>query len=447
MRFSQLIGVLLLAGLVLSVPLRAQAQESDRKDAARALVETLLTGDVASVYDQFNDQVHAAVTADQLAQAMAGVQQQSGAFQEIVGVREDAAHNAIIVTVNFEQATLDARVVYDADGKVGGLNFVPAATAEATEVPVAPPPSYADPATFTEQDVTVGDYDLPGVLTYPNTTDLVPAVVMLSGSGPNDRDETIGPNKPFRDIAQGLAAQGIATLRFDKRTFAAAAASIDVVSFTVQGEYVDDAIAAIELLRNSEGIDPERVFLLGHSQGGYIAPRVVAVAGDDLAGVIYVAAAATSLPEAVLRQTRYLVEHTPGVTNAQKEAAIAQAQSVIEQIDALTKDSPADEEIFYGYPAYWLDLRDYDPVAVAQTLDLPMLFVQGGRDYQVTVADDLTLWQAALGDRANVTIKEYADLNHLLMTGEGDSVPAEYQVPGNVAQPVIDDMAAWVKAQ
>ena len=73
-----------------------------------------------------------------------------------------------------------------------------------------------------------------------------------------------------------------------------------------------------------------------------------------------------------------------------------------------------------------------------------MLFVQGGRDYQVTVADDLTLWQAALGDRANVTIKEYADLNHLLMTGEGDSVPAEYQVPGNVAQPVIDDMAAWV---
>ena len=265
---------------------------------------------------------------------------------------------------------------------------------------------------------------------------------MLSGSGLNDRDETIGPNKPFRDIAQGLAAQGIATLRFDKRTFAAAE-SIDVVSFTVQGEYVDDAIAAIELLRNSEGIDPERVFLLGHSQGGYIAPRVVAVAGDDLAVLIYIAAAATSLPEAVLRQTRYLVEHTPGVTNAQKEAAIAQAQSVIEQIDALTMDSPADEEIFYGYPAYWLDLRDYDPVAVAQTLDLPMLFVQGGRDYQVTVADDLTLWQAALGDRANVTIKEYADLNHLLMTGEG-ATPAEYQVPGNVAQPVIDDMAVWV---
>ncbi len=441
MRFSLLILLVLLI-----VPMVVQAQQSDRAQQAQTLIETLLNGDVASVYAQANDQVKGMITEDQLAAGMAGMEQQFGAFQAIIGVSEDQAQNLVVVTVQFEKGALDAHVVYDADGKVAGLNFVPSASAAATEVPTAPAPGYADPSTFTETAVTVGEYKLPGILTMPNTTELVPAVVMLSGSGPNDRDETIGPNKPFRDIAWGLATQGIATLRFDKRTLAAVA-SLNMTTLTVKEEYIDDALAAIDQLRAVEGVDPNRVFLLGHSEGGYVAPRVAAAAGDKLAGVIYVAALAGSLPDALVRQTQYLVDHTPGVTDAQKQTAVDQMQTTVDQIKALTADSPADQMVFHAPPSYWLDLAAYDPVATAESLSLPMLFVQGGRDYQVTVADDLTLWQAALGDRANVTIKEYADLNHLLMTGEGDSVPAEYQVPGNVAQPVIDDMAAWVKAQ
>ena len=354
------------------------------------------------------------------------------------------------MTVQFEQGALDANVGFDANGKLVTFNFTPskssAGNAAATEAPTAPAPSYADPSTFTETAVTVGEYKLPGTITMPNTTDLVPVVVMLSGSGPNDQDETIGPNKPFRDIAWGLATQGIATLRYDKRT-KAAPQTLDMTTLTVKDEYIDDALAAIDLARNTEGVDPNRVFLLGHSEGGMVAPRIAAAAGDKLAGVIYAAAPAGSLPDAMLRQTQYLVDHQPGLTDAQKQAAVEQMQTTVDQIEALTPDSPADQPVFHAPPSYWLDLKNYDQVATAESLSLPMLFIQGGRDYQVTVADDLTLWQAALGDRANVTFKEYPDLNHLLMTGEGDSVPAEYQVPGNVAQPVIDDIAAWVKAQ
>ncbi len=445
MRFSQLSVILLIAGLALSLPVMAQAQQSDRAQQAQNLVEQALTGGTANVYDLLSDAIKAQVTPEQFTQAMDGVTQQFGAFQQITGVQEDAS-GMVIVTVQFEKATMDAHVGFDANGKVAGFNFVPSVSPDATEAPTAPAPSYADPSTFTETAVTVGEYKLPGILTMPNTTELVPVVVMLSGSGPNDRDETIGPNKPFRDIAWGLATQGIATLRFDKRTLAAPQ-SLDMTSMTVKDEYIDDALAAIDLALTTEGVDPNRVFLLGHSEGGYVAPRVAAAAGDKLAGVIYVAALAAPLPETLVRQTEYLVDHTPGVTDAQKQTAVQQMQDVVDQINALTADSPADVMVFHAPPSYWLDLAAYDPVATAESLSLPMLFVQGGRDYQVTVADDLTLWQAALGDRANVTIKEYADLNHLLMTGEGDSVPAEYQVPGNVAQPVIDDMAAWVKAQ
>ncbi len=442
MRFIPFLLILLL----MVAPLVAQAQESDHTQEAQDLVVAAVSGDTASVYELFSDQIKAQFTADQFATGMASLAQQVGAFQGFTSVNADLTGNLITLTVQFEQATLDARVGFDADGKLTFFNFVPSTSAAATEAPTAPAPTYADPSSFTETDVTVGEYNLPGVLTMPNSTDLVPAVVMLSGSGPNDRDETIGPNKPFRDIAWGLATQGIATLRFDKRTLAAPQA-LDMTSLTIKDEYLDDALAAIDQLRTNEGVDPNRVFLLGHSEGGYVAPRVAAAAGDKLAGVIYVAALAAPLPETLVRQTQYLVDHTPGATDAQKQAAVEQMQTIVDQINALTADSPANVMVFHAPPSYWLDLAAYDPVATAESLSLPMLFVQGGRDYQVTVADDLTLWQAALGDRANVTIKQYADLNHLLMSGEGDSLPAEYEVPGNVAQPVIDDIAAWVKAQ
>ena len=196
-----------------------------------------------------------------------------------------------------------------------------------------------------------------------------------------------------------------------------------------------------------DGIDPKRVFLLGHSEGGLVAPRIAAAAGNNLAGVIYAAACATSLQAAIQRQTRYLAEHNPSLTEDQKQAAIEQGRAIADQINALTPDNSSDQLVFHAPPSYWLDLNAYDPLQTAQSLDLPMLFVQGGRDYQVTVSEDLSLWQASLGDRTNVVFKVYENLNHLFESGTGLSLPAEYQQPGNVAFDVIDDIAAWIQAQ
>ncbi len=267
-------------------------------------------------------------------------------------------------------------------------------------------------------------------------------MVLISGSGPSDRDETIGPNKPFRDLAWGLAAQGIATLRFDKRTLAARN-SLDVATMTINDEYVSDSVAAVELLRQTDRIDPARVFILGHSLGGYVLPRI-AQADPNVAGLIIASGLASPLPETILRQTRYIL--SLGTPPPSAQDTITATENMVNAINALTPDSTSTELLLGAAPAYWLDLKDYDPAALAATLLQPILVLQGERDYQVTVADDLTKWQAGLANHPDTTFKTYPDLNHIYVTGEGMSTPDEYNHPGNVAQEVIDDIAAWVKA-
>ena len=111
----------------------------------------------------------------------------------------------------------------------------------------------------------------------------------------------------------------------------------------------------------------------------------------------------------------------------------------------MAPDTPPNE--LTGAPgAYWLSLRDYVPSEAARTLPQPLLILQGERDYQVTM-EDFGRWQAALADRGDVTFKSYPALNHLFMTGEGPSTPAEYEQAGHVAEEVILDVAGWIQGR
>ena len=187
---------------------------------------------------------------------------------------------------------------------ITGIQVQPA---EAAQPAAWEPPAYADPATFTEHDVTLGDGPLavPGTLSLPRSRAPVPGVVLLSGSGPHDQDETIGRNKPFKDLAWGLATAGIAVLRFEKVTYAHPAAVAAAADFTLADEYVPQATAAIQLLRGQAAVDPARVYVAGHSLGGTVAPRVAA-AEPPVAGLVILAGGAQPLHHAAVRQVRYL---------------------------------------------------------------------------------------------------------------------------------------------
>ena len=434
--------------VLLLIPLAVQAQQSTETpssdteiEATLSIVQKFVSGDTADIYAQLADRVQGQITSAKLQQAWDGIVTNQGAFQRVTDTVSDPAQHAVRLTLQFENGLLDLAVQYDTSGKVVGLNFLPSAS---QPTPEAPTPTYADASAFAETDVQVGEYNLPGKITMPTGDGPFPAVVLISGSGPNDMDETVGPNKPFRDLAWGLAAQGVASLRFDKRTHAAVS-SLDMAHFTVKDEYVDNSVAALELLRQTNGIDPARVFILGHSEGGYVLPRI-AQADANAAGMILASAPALPIQTEALRQIDYIASLTQPSPEATEDPTIAAMRADIEKINTVTADTPSDQLIFHAPPSYWLDLQGYDPVALAASLPQPILVLQGGRDYQVTMADDFPLWQAGLADHADTTFKSYPDLNHIYVTGTGMATPGEYAQPGNMAAEVIDDIAAWVNA-
>jgi dienelactone hydrolase len=197
-------------------------------------------------------------------------------------------------------------------------------------------------------------------------------------------------------------------------------------------------VAAVDLLRR----DHHRVFVLGHSQGGTVAPRVAAAA-PSIAGLVIMAGGTLPLHWAAVNQFRYLASVDPSMA-----AAIDTITKQAEMVDSpdLSPSTP-DSELPFGAPApYWLDLRTYDPAATAAGLGKPILILQGARDYQVTVADDLAGWRAALADRPDVTIRVYEADNHLFFTGTGPSTPAEYEPAQHVDPAVVADIADWLAA-
>lgn len=351
---------------------------------------------------------------------------------------------AVVVTCEFEKGKLNARLVFNPENEITGLWFSPP----------APParyswPRYVDPTMFEEESVTIGagEWALPGTLTIPQGEGPFPAVVLVHGSGPNDRDETIGPNKVFRDLAGGLATVGIAVLRYDKRTKVhGAKLAARQEGITLKEETIDDAVLAVRLLKSHPRIEPRRRFVLGHSLGGYVAPRI-AQAAPELAGAVIMAGSTRPLEDLIIDQYRY-IGLTDGTQSKETQKMLETIAEQVTKVKALTADSKVTkEELPLGVPlAYWLDMKSYDPVATAAGLQMPLLILQGGRDYQVTAAD-FEGWTRGLKGRDNVTFEWLPRFNHLFIAGNKRSEPGEYMQPGHVSPKVVERIADWIKAQ
>ena len=299
---------------------------------------------------------------------------------------------------------------------------------------------------FHETPVEVGSHPflLKGMLTLPNGHGPFPGVVLVGGSGPTDMDETIGPNKPFRDIAHGLAARGIAVLRYDKRTRDHATLAVQDKHFDIDDEYTDDALAALKQLRATPGVDRREVFLLGHCQGAAEAPHI-AEKDNTIAGLILIAAPAHPLFDEMIRQLNYLIRIEPAQADTLR-AQLVMAEAARKQVAAFTSENPQAPGPFGTTAAYWLSLRQYDPVAAARKLSLPLLILQGSRDYQVTPTEDFPRWQQAFAHDPRVTLREYPGLSHLMTPADDPPSPADYARSAQVDPQVIADIAAWIHA-
>ena len=271
-------------------------------------------------------------------------------------------------------------------------------------------------------------YKLNAVYTYINDGKAHPAVLLIAGSGPSDYDETIGVLKPFEDIAQGLAQEGINSLRVDKRTLSYAA-EFDI-KCGIEEEYLDDCNAAIEYLK-SQNISG--LYLLGHSLGGQIATELAAN-NTDIDGMILFNSSARHLADIACDQY--------------SAADPVNKESYITYADAAKNTTASSAKGYYYYSAidyYWASYNQMDIVKNISDSNIKTLIINSRFDKQ-SFAEDLELWQTLFSNTANVSICVYNDISHFgykIDTTEPSSIYTQVDFPSTV----ISDFANFINGE
>jgi dienelactone hydrolase len=412
------------------------AQQINYTERTFTIVDKLVNNKITDFYSYFDENMKKQVSQADVQQIWASLISDYGAFDyyktDITLTTKDG-YQIVDVPVIFKNGSATLRFALNAKGEISGFFITDNATAS----------NSMQLANDTEVTFGSAEYPISGSLTLPEGEGPFPAVILVHGSGPSDRNEQIGPNLPFMDLAEQLSAQGVAVLRYDKRTYLYGNQLAQLTDITVQDETIDDVVYALDYLQTLDNIDTEHIYIAGHSLGGYLVPRIAAQT-PEAAGYILLAASARPMEDLLLEQTEYILSLEKSLDDASKEKLLKQTQDMIDTIKSLTPNSEYTADQLGGTPAsYWLDLKNYDPIAEVQGINKSFLVLQGGRDYQVTKTD-YDLWQSAFGEYSDVHFRFYDNLNHLFMSGTGKSVPNEYQQKNTVDTVVGKDIANFV---
>lgn len=305
-----------------------------------------------------------------------------------------------------------------------------------------------------------GDLRICGTFTRPNIENKCPAVVLIHGSGPHTRDEIIGPHKPFQLLSDYLSRRGIAVLRYDKRGIAHSDGDYSAATFY---DFADDAEAAFKFLETRTDIDIQQIGLVGHSQGGLIAP-IVATRNSNVAFVVLLAAPALradallksqlitydkirGLDDRHIRHNLRLFQKANDIVRAEPNNIIA-AQKIAdlrkghfyEEIHRPFMNSSVEELTSNGYRCF----LNHDPRPILSALTCPVLALNGEKDMQVFADENLLSIKSCLSRNPNALTVKLAGLNHIFQhcnTG----LPDEYeQLPETLAPTVLQLISDWI---
>jgi uncharacterized protein len=406
-------------------------------------VDALAGGHPQAAGKYFNAVLAQAKTKDDLTAVWENIQSQAGSYLghlpgRVVMVEK---RSYVFVTMSFSNQPFDTLAACGSDGLIRLLEWAPSSDA-ATKIKTAK--REIEPNGVRREPVAVPSEfgPLPGTLTLPAGSGRFPALVIVAGAGPNDADGTNGPNKVYLDLAEGLAAQGVASVRYDKVQRAYRAQVFFSEHFTVNDEVTRDALTASKLLRRHTRIDSRRQFLLGHSLGAMLAPKIASQFAG-LAGLILMAPPGEPILDNAVHQTRYLGE----VQHAAPEQIDATIKRIRDEQELLRTGGQArlmSERFEDWQQSYWLSLVNYDPIVWAEKSSLPTLIVQGERDYKVMPRYALARWKAVFAGNPRVQIKLYPELNHFFMPAGDLPPPQDEEVPAHVDEKVIHDIAAWI---
>ncbi len=402
--------------------------EADLTELSKELALQMVKGDFDQTHQLFSPLVKLQLTKNSLKNSWDTTVATLGDFKEIYSVEQktEGAYRNVFIVLKYDNNGLKLTFTYNDKGKIDGLwmNYASAGMKlETTDV-------------YAEQAIRIGeggDYPVDGILTLPNGATKPPVLILVPGSGTHDWEESIGSgvNKPFRYIAHGLAEQGIATIRYQERL--AAYPELASERVTIQLDSLDDVDAAIAFAAGCDQIDTGRIYVLGHSLGGMLAPKIAAD-HKEVKGILCLAGSPRKLEDIVIDQQELFGNGDKKVMDEVRKQA--------KEVKGLTEESAGD---YLGMPAsYWYGLNLINTPEILKTLKVPMFIAQGSADLQVYADKDYTAWQELLKDRKDVTFKLYDNLNHLFMESNGEKDLAEYLIPSTVNRLVIEDMAAWI---
>jgi dienelactone hydrolase len=442
--------VLCLMGCQTAVPGESAgtAEEREQADvqAAGKMLDGLRQGSAALIVQSLDETLTGQISEEQLLQAWNAQTEALGAFQQTgeETVSKTGGQVTVSIPCQHEKGSQNFVCTFNEKGKLVGIWL------RNVDAPIANN-SWDIPDGVTETDVVLGEataLELSGKLTLPMGDGPFPAVILVHGSGSTDMDETIGSNKPFRDLAYGLAERGVAVLRYDKSAYAHPEAFTGT-EFTVDDEYTQTVKDAMACLKGNGQIGA--VYLLGHSQGGMLAPYLMQKCGGFSGGII-LAGTPRTLWDLIYRQN---IEAIGTLPESQQKTYLAQVEGEKERAQALDMgemtEAEQKTETIFGIPAgYLYHMDQIDSIALVKESRLPFMILQGDQDFQVDATVDFEAWQTGLGaENPDVSYRLYEGLNHLFMESKGEKkgTVAEYDTPGHVSKMVLDDIAVWIQTQ
>ena len=445
----------LILALVCCLSLNAAAETAaattPEAQTACAVVEAIAAQDYSAAEEYFSEDLASALGEQALREAYEPLLQVIGAYEGIHEITQynEAGVEVVLVQCAYEKSGLMFTLTFT-DASLQGLFMQLVAIPEIDGLEAG-----IDLVTREEVALRAGEEDETlATLLIPDGEGPFPAVVMLAGSGPQDKDETSAvnaANRPFYDIAEGLARQGVASIRYDKYTYAHAAemTEAEIAHLTIQEEYINDALAAVAALRADPRIGD--IYLLGHSQGAMLVPRIaqaVEAQGNlgEIAGGVMLSGSPKPLWQISLAQNVALLDEEQMESY---EAILSEQIQLANSLDTLTEEELTTKTVFGVSAYYQKDETSVDAASAALENGGRLFIAQGSADWQMTQADGLEAWQTALsGADFPVEYRLYENLNHLLMPQEGEITRTmmDYALPGHVSQQVIDDIAAFILA-
>jgi len=392
------------------------------------------------VFRCFDDNMKSKVSKEQLSTLWEQLESTVGQYKEVKNVKTTSLDEGIKQKglLQFEAGALEMALSTNAEGKISGL-FISQLGYEA--------PEYAKNLGTGKKYTNFEShgYNIPGELVIPLECNECPLVVLVHGSGPNDKDETIGPNKVFYDLAMGLASKGVATYRYDKRS--------NIYPETLTGQFdlydetINDAVSALLHIQKDTSLHFGKYVMLGHSLGAYAMPLIADSLGDLINGAILFSGNSSRLEDLIDYQMEYLTSFDGEISKAEAKIIkenTERAQNI--RTNDYTDSTSAELLLGYWPGKFWKGIDNYSPVStLSANKKMPFFIMQGEKDYQIPMKE-YEKWQEVVGTQPNVTMRSYPGLTHLFTPTQAErSSPQDYFSPNNVDFQVIWDMADWVK--